>query len=464
MKGRCYMERISKTIAAYDKHCDAYNGKFKEFEPYVQKIKEFIKLLEPGMKVLDLGCGPGNVSRQLMLSGKEFSIEGIDLSEEMAKLARKNVPSGKFTCRDLRDISFPEESFDAILLSFCIVHLNETEMADLLEKVSRYLKQEGILYLSFMEGKKDGFEKTSFSEEELFFYYHSSEKVEEILKDNHLIIDKLTKQGYLESDGSVTTDVFIFAKKGNQDKVLKNFGKRAAEYRLSSTHGNPTDLDRMNNLINPQPDEIALDVATGGGHTAIALAKCVKNVVAIDITQEMLAEAQKAASLQGLSNITFQAEDVHCLTVTDEQFDIVSSRFAVHHFFDVKKALQEMCRVLKPEGKLYILDCSVFDGDETEREINRLELLRDSSHQFSYSPRLWLQLLKELPLTIEQTSLLREQYELPQWFDRMGTSQDNRDEIFKILRTLSEESKVHYPFGDDYITTYRFEILATKNK
>ncbi|AET67782.1 methylase involved in ubiquinone/menaquinone biosynthesis [Desulfosporosinus orientis DSM 765] len=209
------MERISKTITAYDKHCDVYNDKFKEFEPYVQKIKEFIELLEPGMKVLDLGCGPGNVSRQLMLSGKEFSIEGIDLSEEMVKLARKNVPSGKFSCRDLRDISFPAESFDAILLSFCIVHLDGTEMADLLKKVAKYLKQERRLYLSFMEGKKDGFEKTSFSEEELFFYYHSLEKVQDILKDNHLSINKLTKQGYLESDGSITTDVFIFASKGN---------------------------------------------------------------------------------------------------------------------------------------------------------------------------------------------------------------------------------------------------------
>lgn len=207
------MERISKTMTAYDKHCDAYNDKFKEFEPYVQKIKEFIELLKPGMRVLDLGCGPGNVSRQLMLSGKEFQIEGIDLSKEMVKLARKSVPSGKFSCGDLRDISFPEESFDAILLSFCIVHLNGTETADLLEKAAKYLKQEGILYLSFMEGKNDGFEKTSFSEEELFFYYHSAEKVQEILQDHHLSINQFSRQGYLERDGSITTDVFIFARK-----------------------------------------------------------------------------------------------------------------------------------------------------------------------------------------------------------------------------------------------------------
>jgi len=249
----------------------------------------------------------------------------------------------------------------------------------------------------------------------------------------------------------------------NQNEVRKKFGQRASEYRFSSTHGNPMDLERMINLIKPTSDDIALDVATEGGHTAIALAKYVNQVVAIDITPEMLAEAKMASNQEGISNITFRVEDVHNLNISDCQFDIVASRFAVHHFSDVNRALREMCRVLKPGGKFYILDCSVFDGEEPEKEINLIELLRDSSHQCSYSPRLWHQLLEKLPLTIDHTSLLKEQYELPRWFDRMGTDQNSREEIFRKLNSLSAEGKVRYPFGDDYITTYRFEILATKN-
>ena len=89
---------------------------------------------------------------------------------------------------------------------------------------------------------------------------------------------------------------------GNQNEVRKNFGQRASEYRLSSTHGNPADLERMINLIKPSPDASALDVATGGGHTAIALAKYVNQVV-VDITPEMLAEAKMASSQEGISNI-----------------------------------------------------------------------------------------------------------------------------------------------------------------
>jgi ubiquinone/menaquinone biosynthesis C-methylase UbiE len=248
----------------------------------------------------------------------------------------------------------------------------------------------------------------------------------------------------------------------NQNEVRKNFGQRASEYRLSSTHNNPADLERMINLLKPASEDIALDVATGGGHTAIALAKNIKQVVALDITPEMLTEAKIASSQEAISNIVFRAEDVHNLNISDSQFDIVASRFAVHHFFEVNRALREMCRVLKPGGKFYILDCSVFDGEEPEKEINRIELLRDSFHQCSYSPRVWDQLLKELPLTIDHTFLYKEQYELPQWFDRMGTDQNSREEIFRILNSLSAECKIRYPFGDDYLTTYRYEILATK--
>ena len=248
----------------------------------------------------------------------------------------------------------------------------------------------------------------------------------------------------------------------NQNEVRKNFGKRASAYRYSSTHGNPEDLQRMIKLLNPAPDAVALDVATGGGHTAIILAGHVRKVVAVDITLEMLTEAEDASRQRGVDNIEFQAADVHNLNFPDSQFDIVASRFAPHHFSDIRVALREMCRVLKPGGKLYIFDCSVVDGDEPEKEINKIEFLRDSSHRYSYSPRLWKRLLDELPLKTEHIVLYSNRYELPQWFDRMGTGQGKRREIFRILDKLPEAVKIQYPFGEEYITTYRIELLAGK--
>ena len=104
----------------------------------------------------------------------------------------------------------------------------------------------------------------------------------------------------------------------------------------------------------------------------------------------------------------FQIADVHELPFSGGEFDIVVSRFAPHHFYDIK-ALQEM-RVLKPNGLLYILDCSVYDGEETEKEINRPNISATIPPR-SYSPRsgkaaTGCRLMKH-------AALLKQQYNLP---------------------------------------------------
>lgn len=65
-------------------------------------------------------------------------------------------------------------------------------------------------------------------------------------------------------------------------------------------------------------------------------------------------------------------------------------------------------------------------------------------------------------MIVQHTVLHKEKYRLPQWFDRMGAGQRAQQEIFRILNSLSADCKSNYPFGKDYITTYRIEILASK--
>lgn len=251
----------------------------------------------------------------------------------------------------------------------------------------------------------------------------------------------------------------------NRNKVQENFGKNAQNYRYSLVHNNPNDLNRMVRLLKPQPQDKILDVATGAGHTAIKLADYTQEqVIAIDITREMLSEAKKQADKNNIHNIDFRIEDVHNMKSPDNVFDIVVSRLAAHHFSNIRRALKEMCRVLKTGGKLYILDCSTVDGNESEKMFNKIEFLRDSSHIYSYSPRIWTKLLKELPLTVEKMNFYKLRYELPQWFERMKTEKKNRDEIFKILGNLSEATSNYYPYNKNYITTYRIEIMAVKKR
>ncbi len=113
----------------------------------------------------------------------------------------------------MREIEFEPDSFDIIIMSFCIVHLHNKEMRELIFKVSKYLKQFGKIYISFMSGKEKGYESTGFSEEKIFFNYYSADSIkQELLKNNFSIIEE-KNQGYVESDGSITKDNFLFAEK-----------------------------------------------------------------------------------------------------------------------------------------------------------------------------------------------------------------------------------------------------------
>ena len=173
---------------------------------------ELAKLLAPDAEVLDVGCGPGNVAKQL-LAAKPLKITGIDLSGEMVRLAVANVPTGKFLCQDIRQAKFPNRQFDAVILSFSIVHLSDTEAQALLRKAVSWLKDKGVLYLSFMAGKKAGFEQTSFSQDPIYFNYYSRDEVERLLSSQGVTVFHFAEQGYLETDGTLTNDIFLFGKR-----------------------------------------------------------------------------------------------------------------------------------------------------------------------------------------------------------------------------------------------------------
>ena len=206
------MDKTETTIHSYNANAKAYAGKFMEYAPYVVQVNEFAKLLDPDAEVLDVGCGPGNVAKQL-LTAKTLKITGIDLSDEMVRLAAANVPTGKFLCQDIRQAEFLSRQFDAVILSFSIVHLNDAEAYALLRKAGSWLKDKGVLYLSFMAGKKAGFEQTSFSQDPIYFNYYSRDEVERFLSLQGVTVFHSAEQGYLETDGTLTNDVFLFGKK-----------------------------------------------------------------------------------------------------------------------------------------------------------------------------------------------------------------------------------------------------------
>jgi ubiquinone/menaquinone biosynthesis C-methylase UbiE len=126
--------------------------------------------------------------------------------------------------------------------------------------------------------------------------------------------------------------------------------------------------------------DIVLDVAAGTGHAARQLAATARGVVALDATEAMLARGQAQARAEGRDNVVFMRGDAADLPFLDGSFDVVVSRFAVHHFEQPDAVVAEMVRCTRPGGHVALVDLVADDDAATAEEQNRLERLRDPSH------------------------------------------------------------------------------------
>lgn len=125
---------------------------------------------------------------------------------------------------------------------------------------------------------------------------------------------------------------------------------------LSLLTGEDFKLERefalMLEWLNVQSDQTFLDVGTSTGNYARAIAERGASVTAIDLSKPMLSQAQK---LTTQPNITFEQVNVEALPYADSSFDGVVVGASLNEFFDTSRALQEMARVLKPGGKLFMM-------------------------------------------------------------------------------------------------------------
>jgi len=211
------MSKKETTINTYNQAAKAYQNKFMQMDLYNDCYDLFCKHIDNReAHLLEVACGPGNVTRYLLNNNPNYKILGIDLAPNMVSLAQKNVPNATFRVMDCLEIDQLNSTFDAIMCAFCLPYLSKEQLTEFLLHSAKVLHTGGMLYLSTMEGKysNSGFETTSFSgENKVYIYYYSREYLRGILEQYGFgIIDFRTKQ-YPEPDGSFLTDLIYIARK-----------------------------------------------------------------------------------------------------------------------------------------------------------------------------------------------------------------------------------------------------------
>lgn len=210
------MDNQLKTIAVYNQYVASYEQKFMTFDLYNDTFDALLEITPTNCKLLELGCGPGNVIRYLLKKRNDLTITGIDLAPEMIKRAQEINPSATFHLMDIRNTKKLTNQYKIVIGAFCLPYLSYEDLPNFFQNLNSLTLKNGFIYLSCIEGDcdKSGFEKTSFTgDSEMYIYYHQRSTLENLLSKNGFQIEHFYTKDYPETDGTVTTDLIYIAKK-----------------------------------------------------------------------------------------------------------------------------------------------------------------------------------------------------------------------------------------------------------
>ncbi len=165
----------------------------------------------------------------------------------------------------------------------------------------------------------------------------------------------------------------------HSSQIQDQFSRQAESFAAAPSLHNDAALSLLVDAAAPSPSDIVLDVACGPGSVVAAFATHVRRAVGVDATSAMLDQGRKLVFAKSLQNVEFHCADVYGLPFADQSFDVVSCRFAFHHFEEPARAFAEMVRVCRIGGRIVLCDGLASDDPAKAAALNRMERHRDPS-------------------------------------------------------------------------------------
>lgn len=209
------MDKNKQAIDVFNKLAKVYQDKFMDVSLYHDSFDVFCShIKKEKASVLELACGPGNITQYLLKKRPDLNILGTDLAPNMIELATINNPQASFQLLDSRAITSLNKTYDAIMCGFCLPYLSKEEAIQLIADAAKILAKDCVIYISTMEDdySKSEFKKGS-SGDELFMHFHEGDYLREALYSSGFKTIDLKRQNYPTTDGSKVIDLIIIAQK-----------------------------------------------------------------------------------------------------------------------------------------------------------------------------------------------------------------------------------------------------------
>jgi SAM-dependent methyltransferase len=227
----------------------------------------------------------------------------------------------------------------------------------------------------------------------------------------------------------------------SDDASLDRFARSAEIMAARAERAAPELTERLRTFCVLGGDERALDAGTGAGTFALALAPSVREVVGVDPVPELLEEARRLAPAGGAANITFVEGDATALPFEAGSFDLAACARTLHHVRRPELVVAELTRVVRPGGKILLVDqlASLDPLEGFARD--RLERLRDPSHQRTLSDQDVRGLLEANWLVLRRSQVDREELDAGRYLDLAACEGEAREAFLAEAERLVESGE-----------------------